>query len=519
MHGCSTNFSNWASISSEGFVSIVGAGPGDPGLLTLRAARALQSANVVLYDALVDEAILAFAPEFCEKIYVGKRAGAHAMAQHQIETLMIERAQNGQRVVRLKGGDPFLFGRGGEEAQALRGAGVRFEIVPGITSALAAPAYAGIPVTHRAYNTAVTIATGHEDPAKAQATLDWRALSGTHQTLVFLMAAGNLEAIVRHLLDAGVPAWRDAAVVERGTRPDQRTVASSLERIATETKAAGIEAPAVFIVGEVAKLRDQINWFERLPLFSKRVLVTRPAHQNEEFARALRDLGAQPILAPTIETAPPHDPTEIARGVDAACNANCAVFTSRNGVDVFFTELGRRNCDARALGGVKVAAIGPKTARALKGYGIAPEIVPDRYISEAVAEAIRAALPPQSKIVLFRARGARDALRVLLAESYDVDEYSAYDTRYVTDPQFAQKVARSDVMTFTSASTVQGFFQQFESPQAALAAAMDKVVACIGPITAGEATQRGLHVDVVASDYTEEGLLCALQAHCSSPAA
>ena len=504
--------------SSAAPVSIVGAGPGDSGLLTVRALEALRRADVLLYDALVPSAIVALAPSRCDRIFVGKRRGDHAMEQRSIEELMIEHARAGRRVVRLKGGDPFVFGRGGEEAQALARAGVPFEIVPGITSAIAAPAYAGIPLTHRAYNAAFTVATGHEDPEKNDSPVHWDRLADPHQTLVLLMAAQNLEQIAAKLVEGGMPPSHPAAVIADGTLPTQRTVTGTLATIATQAREAGIGAPAVAVFGEVVALRDDIRWFDRGPLFGKRVLVTRPADQSGEFAQRLREAGAEPVLAPAIALERPEDPSQIERGVNAALSSDWVVFTSANGVSVFFVELQRQGRDARALATARVAAIGPITAAALRANGIVADLVPQRYFGEALGDELAASVEAGSSIVLFRAQEAGAVLPDRLRDRYRLHEFAAYKTVFVDDPAFLQKAASCDAVTFTSPSTVAGFVHLSGGAQAAVSLANAKVVACIGPVTAQAARALGVRIDVVADRYTSEDLLCALESAFSSPA-
>ena len=296
------------SKSKSGRVSLVGAGPGDPGLLTLKGARTIAAADVLVYDYLAAAPIVALAPPDCEKIYVGKKAGAHTLAQEEIAQLLIRLAREGKSVVRLKGGDPFVFGRGGEEADELASAGIAFEIVPGITSAIAAPAYAGIPLTHREYNTAFTIATGHEDPTKPESTIDYARLADPHQTLVFLMAMGNLAEIVGKLREHGLPGDRLVAIVREGTKPAQETLVATLDTIVAEAQRAGIAAPAIVVIGDVVRLRERIRWFDVNPLFGKRVLITRPAHQAASSRRACGKSAPSRSLAPTIAIGPPDDP-------------------------------------------------------------------------------------------------------------------------------------------------------------------------------------------------------------------
>jgi uroporphyrinogen III methyltransferase / synthase len=500
--------------SRPGTVYLVGAGPGDPGLLTLRAAELLREADVLLYDALASDAIVAYAPPRCERIFVGKRGGNHAMPQEEIEALAVRKAREGKRVVRLKGGDPFVFGRGGEEAQTLRAAGIAFEIVPGISSAIAAPAYAGIPVTHRAHNPAFTVATGHEDPTKPESTLDWARLADPHRTLVLLMAVGNLRAIARKLVEGGLDQETPVAVIQDGTRPTQRTAVGTLATIADEVAAAGIEAPAITVVGNVVRLRDEIAWFDRGALFGKRVLITRPAHQAGAFAGELYARGVEPILASSIAIEPPDDPRPANRAVDEIARYAWLVFTSQNGVDAFFDRLASLDADARAIGATKIAAIGSKTAQRLRERGVRADLVPAEFVSEEIGRALVEAAKPGDRVLVYRAQEARDVLPAMLEEAgISVTVVAAYKTTFARDPEFAKKAARADVLTFTSASTVRGFAAALGGDAPAVEAARGKAVACIGPITAEAARECGLHVDVVADVYTTSGLLDALEAH------
>jgi uroporphyrinogen III methyltransferase/synthase len=497
-----------------GRVYLVGAGPGDPGLLTLRAAEVLRNAEVLLYDALASEAIVAVAPAACERIFVGKRAGDHALAQDAIERLMIAKAREGRRVVRLKGGDPFVFGRGGEEAEALREAGVEFEIVPGVSSVFAVPAYAGIPVTHRDYAASFTVLTGHEDPAKPASTLDWHKLADSQRTLVMLMAMANLDAICKRLVENGLPATTPAAVIADGTRPTQRSVLATLGTIAGEAAKAAVSAPAIVVIGGVAALRERLRWFDTGPLFGKRISITRAGRQSEEFARALLARGAEPIVAPTIAIEAADDPAPAIAALDALESFAWLVFTSQNGVDAFFEWLAARGRDARALGHAKVAAIGERTAERLLRYGVRADAVPADFIAEAVAEAVIERSRPGDRVLLYRAQEARDILPRTLEESGRfVTVVPAYKTVVPSDPEYMTKIARAEVLTFTSASTVRGFVTLLGGDAQAVRASQGKSVACIGPITASAAREAGLHVDVVASRYTTQGLLDALEAH------
>lgn len=501
-------------MSEGGRVSLVGAGPGDPGLLTLRAAHVLRNADVLLYDALASDPIVDFVSPACERIYVGKRGGSHAMAQERIEELMIEKARGGKHVVRLKGGDVFVFGRGGEEAQALHKAGVPFDIVPGITSAIAAPAYAGIPVTHRDFNTAFTVMTGHEDPLKAASTIDWAKVADPHRTLVMLMAMGNLAEIMRRLAQHGVSADTPVAVISDGTRPTQRTVTGTVATIAGDVEREGIGAPAIVVVGEVVRLREEIRWFDASALFGKRVLITRPAHQAEAFAQTLYARGVYPILASTIGIGPPDDLHAAHHELDHLAEYGWVVFTSANGVDAFFERLASLESDARYIGKTKIAAIGAKTSERLVHYGVRADLVPRAFISEEIGRALIEVTRDGERILIYRAQEARDVLPQMLGDAgRHATVVPAYKTSFESDPDFPEKVARADVLTFTSASTVRGFAHLLGGSAAAVDASRGKVVACIGPITADAARELGLHVNVIADVYTTDGLLDALQAH------
>jgi uroporphyrinogen III methyltransferase/synthase len=479
--------------------------------LTLRAAEVLASAEVLLYDALASDAIVAFAPASCERIYVGKRAGDHAMSQDKIERLAIERARAGSRVVRLKGGDPFIFGRGGEEAQAFAAAGIAFEIVPGVSSAYAAPAYAGIPVTHRDFAASFTVATGHEDPTKAVSSLDWVKLADPQRTLVLLMATANLREIANELIVHGLAPQTPVAVVQDGTRPSQRTVLGRLDSIAADVAATKIGAPAVVVIGGVAALRTQLRWFDTGALFGKRVLITRAGEQSGEFARALLARGAQPVVVPTIAIVAVEDTSDADRAIDDLASFAWLIFTSQNGVDAFFARLAAKGADARAIGATKVAAIGERTAARLRTHGVIADLVPAEFISEEIAPEVIARSATGDRVLLYRAQEARDVLPQMLRDAgLIVTIVPAYCTVIPPDAQFAQKVSEADVLTFTSASTVRGFVALLGEVVASQAASR-KCVACIGPITANAAAQAGLNVDVVAPVHTSAGLLDALE--------
>ncbi|MBV8371119.1 MAG: uroporphyrinogen-III C-methyltransferase [Candidatus Eremiobacteraeota bacterium] len=497
-----------AERRSNGKVWLVGAGPGDPGLLTLKGARALAQCDTLVYDYLASPAIVALTPPDCEKIYVGKKAGAHTLSQDEITALIVRLGREGKKVVRLKGGDVFVFARGGEEAQALAEAGVPFEIVPGITSAIAAPAYAGIPVTHRKHNTSFTIATGHEDPTKGVSSLDFAKLANRKATTIFLMAMGNLAGIVAQLKEHGLEGDTPVGIVHEGTKPAQEVLTATLDTVVDEVARTGITAPAIVVIGDVVRERARIRWFDAQPLFGKRVLVTRPAHQADDFATRLWEAGAEPILAPTIAIGPPDDLGAAREAVARVRDYDWVVFTSRNGVDAFFDRLGELGRDARAFGDVRIAAIGPKTAEALAAHGLRADLLPPTYVNEAVATELLARTNAGERILVYRAHEAREVLPETLRENGRVvDVVAAYKTRFVDDPELIAKTERADIVTFTSSSTVHGFLQNVPRAASSLAA---KTVAAIGPITAQTARDAGIRVDIIANAFTVDGLMLAL---------
>jgi uroporphyrinogen III methyltransferase/synthase len=494
----------------RGKVWLVGAGPGDPGLLTLKGLRAIEGCDALVYDYLAAPAIVARSAPDCERIYVGKKAGSHVLTQDEITALIVRLALDGKRVVRLKGGDPFVFGRGGEEAQALRAAGVPFEVVPGITSAIAAPAYAGIPVTHRDHNTSFSVSTGHEDPLKGQSSLDYAKLANPNATTIFLMAMGNLAGIVAELRANGLAASTPVAIVRDGTMPTQETLVATLDTIVDEVERARFSPPAIVVIGDVVRERESIRWFDRGPLFGKRVLITRPLAQSDRFAQQLWEAGAEPLVAPAIALGPPDDSAAAAAAVARVRDYAWVVFTSVNGVNAFFDLLGAGGRDARAFGDAKVAAIGTATAGALTRHGIRVDFVPAVYVNEAVAEGLVERTAPGERVLVFRAQEARDVLpETLRSAGRAVDVVAGYKTRFVDDPHLGSIAEGADIVTFTSSSTVHGFAYNVPGAPDVLRHA---VVAAIGPITAATARGLGIRVDVVAGEYTIEGLLAALEA-------
>jgi uroporphyrinogen III methyltransferase/synthase len=484
-------------------VYLVGAGPGDPGLMTRRSLELIAAADVILYDRLIPAGALDGARKEAQLIYVGKRPGAPSVPQEEINALLVEHGRGGGSVVRLKGGDPFVFGRGGEEAEALVEAGVGFEVVPGVTSGVAAPAYAGIPVTHRSEASAVALITGHEDPAKAESALDWDALAAFPGTLVFYMGVKQLPEIAERLAQAGRGADEPAAVVERGTLPGQRAVRGTLGDIAGLVGEAGIKPPAITVVGPVARLRDGLAWLEARPLHGRTVVVTRARAQASGLAATLRALGAEVIEAPAIRIEPRPVEAELT-GYDLVC------FTSPNGVGLFFDALAERGKDARSLAGAQVAAIGPGTARELRARGVVADVVPERSIAESLVESLAQLGVDGRRVLVARASDARDVLPDGLAElGAAVTVVPLYDTvAERLGEEVVSAIARADYVTFTSSSTVDRFLDAASVPSGAR-------VVSIGPVTSATARERRLEVHVEAERHDIDGLVEALVADAS----
>ena len=507
----------------SGRVYLVGAGPGDPELLTLRGRRCLGLADVVVHDDLVNRRLLEHARPDAEVVDVGRpHGGPGRLSQTAIADVLIARAKAGHVVVRLKNGDPFLFGRGGEEAQALRRAGIPFEIIPGVTSAIAVPAYAGIPVTDRDHASLVTIVTGHlasGEQAGGTPTLPWEPLARQGGTLVFVMAVKHLaaiaDALVRHGLDRETP----AAVIERGTTGSQRTIVATAATIGARAASAGISSPAVVVVGPTVRLREHIAWFESRPLLGRRIVVTRPRAQSSELAAALEDLGAEVELFPTIEIVPAPDPAALDGAVLAAATYDWIVFTSVNGVRVFFERLGTLGCDVRDLAAARIAAIGPETAAELTRRLVRPAIVPAEYRAEGLLDALGESQVRGRRVLLPRAAGARTVLpETLRAHGAQVDEVIAYAAVAPRDTDVdglraALSAGAIDAITFTSSSTVRNFAALVGADGVAtMVRGPRPLVACIGPVTAETARELGLRVDVVPDRYTTAALADALAA-------
>ncbi len=495
-------------------VYLIGAGPGDPDLITVKGKDCLQKADCIVYDYLVTESLLCLAGEGAQTIYVGKKSGRHSMNQGEINNLLIEKAKEGLTVARLKGGDPFIFGRGGEEAMELFKAGITFEIVPGVTSAVAVPAYAGIPLTHRDYCSTVCLITGHEDPTKEESHVNWSALSKSSGTLVFLMGIGNLGKIARKLIDKGRPSDSPVAVIGNGTMRNQRTITGTLANISKKVKDTDLTPPGVIVVGDVVNLRHHLNWFESRPLFGKRILVTRPEDQAVDFIRALSELGAQCLVFPTIKIIPPATWKEFDRAIEGLSRYDWILFTSVNGVTYFFERLDVAKRDTRHLSGIKIGAIGPKTAAALMDRGINPDLIPDVYWAEEIVEALKGYHLNGKRVLLPRPSIARDYIPKNLKKlGAFVDEVEAYQT---VQPEYSQdqldtlfESGKIDMITFTSPSIVGNFMALLKGKP--IYEGISKVgAACIGPVTAQKAKEVGLKVVVIPDEYTADALTRAI---------
>ncbi len=492
-----------------GVVYLVGAGPGDPGLMTARSLELIAAADAIFYDRLIPPGALDGAREDAELVYVGKQPGVPSVPQEEIAGRLVETARAGRSVVRLKGGDPFVFGRGGEEGEALREAGVEFEVVPGVTAGVAASAYAGIPVTHRDEASAVAFVTGHEGPEKDETALDWEALARFPGTLVFYMGVKRLAENAAALIEAGRDPGEPAAAIERGTMAGQRTVSATLATIAETVEREGIGAPALIVVGPVAARRERLAWLERRPLHGRRVVVTRARAQASGLAAALRALGAEVVELPAIRIEPRTKSAEVHDAVASIGEYALVCLTSPNGVRLLFEALADGGQDARALAGATVAAIGPGTARALREQGIVADVVPERFVAEALVEALAEVEVEGRRVLVARAGEARDVLPDALRErGAEVDVVALYETvREEPDAEAVEAAQAADYVTFTSSSTVTNLTAALGDrfPPSAR-------VVSIGPVTSEAARAAGLEVDVEAERHDIDGLLDALLA-------
>lgn len=500
-------------MEKKGKVYLIGAGPGDPGLLGLKAKECLETADAVVYDRLADPRIIEFCRKDAEMVYVGKASANHTMRQPDINKLLVKLAAEGKTVARLKGGDPFVFGRGGEEAIELLEAGLPFEFVPGVTSAIAVAEYAGIPVTHRHVATSFAVITGHEDPTKGESTINWKGLATAVDTLVFLMGVENIERISSQLIANGRSADCPAAVIRWGTRPEQRTLITTVGKAAADVKATGMKPPAIFLVGEVVKLREQLQWFDNKPLFGKTVIVTRARAQASALTKKLEAQGARVLEVPAIKIVPPADFAPLDKAIAEIDTYKWLILTSVNGVEYFFNRLQKAGKDSRALCGVKIAAIGSATAEALKGYGITADLIPSAYKAEELADALAEDTKAGDKLLLARAKVARNVLpERLRALGAQVDVVAAYET--VTDCQNKEELlealesVEASVVTFTSSSTVTNLLDVLGDKKDLL----NKVaLAAIGPVTAETLEKNGLKPAISAAEYTIDGLMTAIE--------
>jgi uroporphyrinogen III methyltransferase/synthase len=503
------------SADKPGKVWLVGAGPGDPGLITVRGRDVLVQADVVLYDALSHPALLDVCPPSVELRDVGKRGGTKSPSQDWITSQLVELALTGRKVVRLKGGDPLLFARGAEEALALARAGIDFEIVPGVSSPVAAAAYAGIPMTHRDLSSSVTFITGSDREGVTWSPEAWKRLATATETICVLMGMQRIDAITRAIIDGGRSPSTPAAVVMWAARPAQRVVSAPLGEIAEVSRRAGLSNPALIVVGDVVSLRSELQWYDRQPLFGRRLLVPRPRQQAAGTAELIRRRAAEPILLPTIEIGPPPEPEALRAAARRVGDYDFCLFTSANGVECFFQTLAELSLDARAFGRCKVGAIGPKTAEALLPHGIRADLTASEYVGESLAQAILD-VGGVRRVLIPRARVAREQLPELLrAGGVSVDVVAAYETRpAVAEKRQLEELIRDsqvDVILFTSSSTVDSMVEMLGADAPTLLSRV--TLASIGPITTATAARRGLEVAVTAETYTVEGLLDALEKH------
>ncbi len=499
----------------KGKVYLIGAGPGDIGLLTLKGLKCLQKAEAVVYDFHLNAQILNYIDHDAEFIYAGKRGGHHAMTQDEINQAIVEKAKEGKIVCRLKGGDPFVFGRGGEEAEVLVNEGIEFEIIPGVSSSIAAPAYAGIPLTHRKYSSSFAVITGNEDTTKQESSIDWAKLANGFDTLVFLMGIKNISAITSKLIEHGKPPEMPVAIVRWGTRPDQKTVVSNLKDIAGFVKEESIKPPAVMIVGDVVRLRDTLTWYEKKPLFGHRILITRDYTEDYE---PLQDLGAEIFEFPTIVTAQPESYKELDNAINRISSYNWLIFTSANGFKYFIQRLLHNHVDIRDLKGIKVCAIGTKTAESVRQYGIKVDIIPDEFNAEGLVETfIKEQVSMVSgqelkglKILLPRAEVAREVFPQKVRElGGEIDTPTAY--RAIKPVKHGKRLkrflkeGRISVATFTSAATFNNFIDIMGDDASHVL--HDVTIAAIGPVTAKAIEKAGLKVTIMPKEATIKAMV------------
>jgi uroporphyrinogen III methyltransferase/synthase len=491
-------------------VFFVGAGPGEPGLLTLRAAECLAVADVIVHDRLVTGRILDYAPAKAERICVADLPGTHPEKGEQIHAILIDAARKGKKVVRLKGGDPLLFARGGEEVEAVQQAGLSYEIVPGVTSGLAAAAFAGIPLSHRRYSSAVTLVTGHEDPSKPDNNLDWEALARFPGTLVIYMAMARLPQIVEALLKHGKSPATPAAIVHWGSVGNQRTIEAPLSDLPSAAKAAHLRAPSIVIVGDVVRMRAELTWFEKRPLFGKQIVVTRPRSQAADLARQLEKLGAVPHIMPMIEVGPPRDWSPVDRALTQLTSYHWLVFTSANGVHSLLRRLRETGRDLRSLGATKLAAIGPSTAEALHSYYLDADVVPASFRSESLVDALKHRVAGQ-RVLLARADKGREILHVELSKVATVDQVAVYSQVEVVqpdDPTFELlREGHIHFVTLTSSNIARAFARRLDEKCLERIASGTTKLISISPVTSQTTREAGLPIAGEATRYTSEGII------------
>ena len=500
-----------------GKVYLVGAGPGDPGLITVKGMWALEQAQVVVYDRLVDPVLLQAVPDAAERIFVGKARGRQQLTQPEINQLLVDKASQGFTVVRLKGGDPFVCGRGGEEALELKANGLPFEVVPGVTSAIAGPAYAGIPLTHRGISTTFTVVSGSEDPSKAESVIPWEIFAKHGGTLVVLMGWASLEKILASLQQEGLPSTTPAALVQWGTWNELQTVTGNIDNILVKCQEAGLTPPVITVIGEVVNLREELAWFDKRTLFGNRVLVTRSRSQASRLCTLLEQAGANPVELPTIQIGPLEDFSEMDVTLKNLAEYQWVIFASANAVGAVFERLELQGKDARALAETTVGAIGPATAQALSRRGINADFMPSRPVSEAVLTELSGRDWQGISVLLPSADIGRDELEKGLTEmGAKVNRLAAYRNVPVEGVSGLAKKAfldGVDIVTFTSSSTVRNLVEMLDGDRTALDASF---IACIGPVTSATARELGLRVDLEATEHTVEGLVDALISHFAS---
>ncbi|MEK6726466.1 MAG: uroporphyrinogen-III C-methyltransferase [Deltaproteobacteria bacterium] len=496
----------------KGIVYLVGVGPGDPGLITIKAIEKIKGSDVLVYDYLANKKFLEYAKDGAEVIYVGKRGGCHTLPQDEINDVLIQKVREGKVVARVKGGDPFIFGRGGEEAEALAEAGIPFEVVPGVTAGIAVPAYAGIPITHRDFTTTATFITGHENPTKADSNLYWDRIATGVGTIVFFMGMANLEQNMKKLMDNGRDPKTPVALIRWGTTPEQETLVGTVEDIAEKVKTSNFKPPAVAVVGGVVSLREKLRWFDTRPLFGKRIVVTRAREQASDFAEILEREGACVVEFPTIRIVPPASWDAIDSAIERLGSYHWAIFTSVNGVKYFIERLKATGRDVRALKGIKLCAIGPKTASDIEELGLRLDFVPKEYRAEGILEGLGDV--KGMRILIPRAEVAREILPdELVRMGAVVDVVTAYKTvrpegkREDIMDLFNQ--GKIDAVTFASSSTVTNFLQMFDEG-VGIKFLKDVKVASIGPITAETASKHGIKTAIMPKNYTIPALAEAI---------